>query len=1359
MSAVKPGGTFSPIGLSCLGGPDCGAEAHLQIVMTAPNPSPAPDGPVAATQQAAMSPRGRRAALWMAGLLVVFGIVLVLAVPPILRPSIESLASEALGRPVQLTALRWHPWSLTFDLEGLRVGGVRADEPPLVELANAQVDLAWRSVWTGSLVVDELVLQSPVLRLHHLGGGRWNVIDLLSHHAKPDASAGPPPRFELRDLRVVGGRVEVRDDSTASVHLVENIELVLPFVSSHDAHRDEPLTPRLAFRLNGSDFDTQAHATPFAATARTLARIEAKDIDLSAYAAYVPQELGLLPRKGRLDLSVELRHAQPRAAVPPVSASQVPPSVAAPATMGSALQTELKLGGRLELRQFELTDTQGAEVVVSERVLVDMSGIDWARRTVDLSELRVSGVRAGLRRGSNGDWVLLNDAPVNRSKTIATDQDVALARAKNEPESSPQAPAAAPWRVQVGELQIARSRIDWVDETTLPPGRVRLQDIDLAVRQGAWPTAADATSSFKLSSGVLMGERPGRLLAEGQWSTRQVNADVELQGIALQGLAPWVKTQTPLDVSGDLSLKGQVDWDLAADPSSNARRRLLVNSATVSKLTAVHEGTKYLEVPRLQLEALDVQLPERTVRVGTLVVNEPRARVVRDAEGQWMVQSWAAPGNPAPVKTASAGEGPSDVASASPEATSSASAAPTAGQAALAATPAPWQAQIKRFEVTAGQLSLLDLQPRRPVGLDVDQVALTVDEFTWPSPLAKQIRVSARVGAGAQQAAGDLLIDGPFDAGTGQATLRVKAQGIPLHDLVPYLPDRLALEVVRAEGRFDGEVQWRRQGEADAIAIRGTAGLDELRASRGGTGLGITEFGDDLLRWRSLAVVDLDLDWQGGQTRHVRVRETVLDDFYARVVVQEDGRVNVQDWWRESDSPQAAASSTSGPAQPAAPVQIQVGPTSLLRGRVQFADRFIKPNYKADLSELTGRVSGFSSSGSASEREANVQLRGRAEGTAFLEIDGKVDPVSPQLSFDIKGRMRDLELSPLSPYAVKYAGHGIERGKLSATLEYVLAPDGQLSANNKLVLQQLVFGEPVAGAPGSLPVRLAVALLADRNGVIDIDLPISGSLSDPQFSIGALLWRVAGNLIVKAVSAPFALLAKAFSGGERSQGMIDFAPGSARLDAQAKVHVETLAQSLLDKPGLRLTISGTAVPEQERDAWQRERLRLLAHAELQRPAAVAASTPATRLAMLPGAAPTVAGMPGGAGPAAALPPAGQAPADVDAMSDQQYQMGLRRVYQRAEIPKPRTPSGQLKELSLGEIETLLLTHMPVGDETMRELALARSVVVRDAMLGRGIETARLYLGAVKLASGVAGASEPAPAQPIKPGVELSIGTD
>ena len=122
--------------------------------------------------------------------------------------------------------------------------------------------------------------------------------------------------------------------------------------------------------------------------------------------------------------------------------------------------------------------------------------------------------------------------------------------------------------------------------------------------------------------------------------------------------------------------------------------------------------------------------------------------------------------------------------------------------------------------------------------------------------------------------------------------------------------------------------------------------------------------------------------------------------------------------------------------------------------------------------------------------------------------------------------MRDLELPPLTPYAVKYAGHGIERGKLSVDVNYKVLPNGQLTASNRLVLNQLTFGEPVEGAPNSLPVKLAVALLADRQGVIDLDLPISGSLNDPQFRLGPVIGRIIVNLIGKALTSPFSLLAR-----------------------------------------------------------------------------------------------------------------------------------------------------------------------------------------------------------------------------------------
>ena len=155
-------------------------------------------------------------------------------------------------------------------------------------------------------------------------------------------------------------------------------------------------------------------------------------------------------------------------------------------------------------------------------------------------------------------------------------------------------------------------------------------------------------------------------------------------------------------------------------------------------------------------------------------------------------------------------------------------------------------------------------------------------------------------------------------------------------------------------------------------------------------------------------------------------------------------------------------------------------------------------------------------------------------GVPSLDILGKLNPLAKPLALDIQGKVRDLELAPLTPYSVKFTGHGIERGKLSMDVSYRVQPDGQLNASNNIVLNQLSFGEKVEGSTASLPVKLAVALLADRNGVIDINLPISGSLNDPQFSLGSVILKVIVNLITKAITAPFTLLASAFggSGGE-----------------------------------------------------------------------------------------------------------------------------------------------------------------------------------------------------------------------------------
>ena len=380
-----------------------------------------------------------------------------------------------------------------------------------------------------------------------------------------------------------------------------------------------------------------------------------------------------------------------------------------------------------------------------------------------------------------------------------------------------------------------------------------------------------------------------------------------------------------------------------------------------------------------------------------------------------------------------------------------------------------------------------------------------------------------------------------------------------------------------------------------------------------------------------------------------------------------------------------------------------MGPIAVVGGRVNYNDRFVKPNYNANLSELSGRIAGFSSQAPAPGQPpqlAELMLRGRVEGTATLEIDGKVNPLAQPLALDLKAKVRDLELPPLSPYAIKYSGYGIERGKLSVDLGYVVQPDGQLTANNKVILNQLVFGEKVEGSTANLPVKLAVALLADQHGVIDLDLPVSGSINDPQFSLGGVIWKAIGNLIVKAVSAPFKLLASAFGGGGEELSRVDFAPGTATLDESAQANLDKVAQALVDRPALSLTVTGESRLDSERDAWKKERLRQFVRAEKRRQAIA-----------------------GGADAGAAI-----------TVSDAEYPVLLKEVYRRADIVKPKNVVGLTKELPPAEMEQLLLASMVVADDAMQQLAVRRGVVVRDYLATKDVAIGRLFLGAPKVAS-------------------------
>ena len=425
-----------------------------------------------------------------------------------------------------------------------------------------------------------------------------------------------------------------------------------------------------------------------------------------------------------------------------------------------------------------------------------------------------------------------------------------------------------------------------------------------------------------------------------------------------------------------------------------------------------------------------------------------------------------------------------------------------------------------------------------------------------------------------------------------------------------------------------------------------------------------------------------------------------------------------------------------------APV-IRFGPIRMASGRVLFSDRFIRPNYSADLTELNGALSAFSSVAPAGAPQmAELNLTGRAEGSAALQVTGKLNPLAKPLALDIQGQVTDLELPPLSPYSVKYAGHGIERGKLSMDVAYKVEPDGRLTASNKLVLNQLTFGEPVQGAPASLPVKLATALLADSKGVIDLDLPISGSLNDPQFSIGPIIFKAVVNLIGRAITAPFTLLARALGGaGGEDMANVAFAPGSAQLQPKAREQLDQIAKALTDRPQLKLTVVGTASLAQEREGYRRERLKAMVAAE-KRAGAPTPAAPASAASPAENAINKEASGADGAGAAGQFGTQSAAAAVTDA----EYPVLLRQLYRRADLPgKPRNAIGLLKDVPVPEMEALLLSHIEVSEDAMRQLAVQRGAAVKDYLASKQLPAERLFLGAPRAGATTAATAASAPA--------------
>ncbi len=474
--------------------------------------------------------------------------------------------------------------------------------------------------------------------------------------------------------------------------------------------------------------------------------------------------------------------------------------------------------------------------------------------------------------------------------------------------------------------------------------------------------------------------------------------------------------------------------------------------------------------------------------------------------------------------------------------------------------------------LTNCELQLEDLVNSEPVRLDLDRIAVNAENISNRAGSNLTARVSLR-----WDTHGTVRADIKAALSPASAEVTLAFDKLNLRPLAPYLEPHLDVFVLGSRLGLAGTVRWRgAKDELPEVRFQGDAWLDGFSAAEG-----IATEG--LLRWNALRLSGIEANLNPPV---VSVAKASLEDVFARLILEPNRTLNLMSALRRGGTNTTAASQGNHLAAAVRP-KISLASLVLSNANVHFIDRSLQPNVNITLEQLSGTISGLSSDDPG---RADVHLQGTVDKTAQAEITGKINPWNSRQPMDLTLSLKEMELLPEDPYAAKYLGYRLTKGRLSAQLNYQVI-ERKLKSENHLILDQLTLGQKVASPEAtSLPVRLAIALLKDRDGRIDLKVPITGSLDDPQFDLGQVVYRALETLLTRIATSPFSALGALFGGKGEELTFQEFQPGSTNLLPAATAKLDLLAKGLYARPELQLEIQGSADAQTDLDALRREKL-------------------------------------------------------------------------------------------------------------------------------------------------------------------------
>ncbi len=701
--------------------------------------------------------------------------------------------------------------------------------------------------------------------------------------------------------------------------------------------------------------------------------------------------------------------------------------------------------------------------------------------------------------------------------------------------------------------------------------------------------------------------------------------------------------------------------------------RLNISKLSIQSLSVLDSQSKeeMINIPEFKIMDSSIDLGKKTINMGEMITKNGKILVKRSKDGRINL-----------IRSA--------VAEAASQKDHNTSEEKTSSEKKLS-----WNVSLNSFDASGFNVVFKDLTNQAPVSINLSDISIRADNIKNYGVEKGHIALNMNFNDN-----GRINVKGSLIPSILSADLDIDLKKIDIKSFQPYFADSVRVLVtdgdIQAKGQLKLHLKDTGKGKTK-FDFKGQTSINNFICLDG-------QSAEDFFKCNSLYLAGLDASVFPVK---IRIKDVSLTDFYSRIIINKKGVINLNTIFKKKaeDIPPGKGVNNSKTSLAAVPVNkrekqkinstasdIKIKNVTLQGGKIIFSDYSINPGFTADMKKIAGSLTDLSS---AETSRAILQLQGIHGQSSPLEIKGKINPLAENKFADIKLSFKDIELANFSPYSSKYLGYKIDRGKLTLDLKYLI--DGnKLSSENKIDFDNLTLGDRVKSDKAtSLPVSLAISLLKNRKGQIDLDLPVKGELNDPKFKISSIVFKMISNLIVKVVTSPFSIIGSMFGGGEEL-AYVNFKYGETKIDASNYKKINTIAEILRDKHSVKLEIRGYYDKIRDYEALKMKKFHELLKAEKLRRMLAAGSDAKT------------------------LTQVNLKKQDMDSL--------INAVYARAKFPKPMDNKGHKKPISVEEKKKLLITNIHIRNDDLRSLAMKRSEDIKAYLVSKEkIEKKRIFL--------------------------------